>query len=617
MPRFLADRRIRIAAVIVAFLLVALPLLLAAFPYGVLKGVIEDRLSERFGRPVTIGRMERVDHFGFSPVIALSDVRVPGPAWTGKTDLARVATMRIGFGALSLLKGDLALHDVTITGARLHLIRTADGRENWRGSERRGGAGGGNLAALVVRNSRLVYEDAKQRRSFDLALVSDAARGLRLAGSGMVRGTPVRVAVRTPAISDRRVIPWPFDARLAGAGLAMHATGTMASPLDADDMTLDVTAEAGDLKLIDAIIEAGLFRTQPVVLSARVRRKPGWWLIDRLDGRIGRSDLSGRLTVDKTEERAKIDGTFTSRQLDFADFSSDEGLARGAAKERAIGPRVVPETKLNLAKIGSTDGRIAFRIARIVSRDGPSSLTAMRGTLTLDRRRLTISPLTIAMRRGRITGDVLVDQRDGAPEPRVRLDLRLLDSSIAALGGGGGSVTGRVDGRALLAGRGSTLRDVVGRSDGRIGLVARDGALPAEIAAALGFDAGRALLADRDDRAKLRCVVVGFAMRGGAGRARTFVVDTSQSRLDGSGTITFPDEALAIRLTGAPKQNAILRLPGSATMTGTISEPDIVVPREVKSPGNIFKAIGRAITGQQGPVAADADCAGLAAHVLR
>jgi AsmA family protein len=41
------------------------------------------------------------------------------------------------------------------------------------------------------------------------------------------------------------------------------------------------------------------------------------------------------------------------------------------------------------------------------------------------------------------------------------------------------------------------------------------------------------------------------------------------------------------------------------------------VPKEVKSVGNVFKAIGRAITGKQGPTATDADCAGLAAQVLR
>ncbi|MEG8043732.1 hypothetical protein QP164_13820 [Sphingomonas sp. LR59] len=52
-------------------------------------------------------------------------------------------------------------------------------------------------------------------------------------------------------------------------------------------------------------------------------------------------------------------------------------------------------------------------------------------------------------------------------------------------------------------------------------------------------------------------------------------------------------------------------------MTGTIERPTVTIPPEVKSVGNIFKAIGRAISGNQGPTASDADCSGLAARVLR
>lgn len=617
MPTALANRRIRIAAAIVTIVVALLALMLAAFPWGLLKGVIEDRMTERFGRPVTIGTMERVDPFGFSTVVRLRDVRVPGPDWAGPQDLARVRDMNIGFSALSLLTGHLALDHVTLRGARLHLVRARDGRESWQGSARRGGSGGGGLNQLVVSDSRLTYRDEKQDRSFDLALSSSAADGLRLAGSGSVRGTPVRVAVRAPAIVDEPARAWPFEARLSGDALTMRARGTMAAPLDTDHMTIDVSASARDLKLIDAVIEAGLFQTQPVTLTAHVRREPGRWLIDRLDGRIGRSDLSGKLTVAKEDGRTKLDGTFTARQLDFDDFASNAGLARRAAKERATGPRVVPDTRVNLAKVGSTDGRIAFRVGSIVSREGPSSLTSLSGTLVLDHRKLTVAPLTIGMREGRVTGRAVIDQSDDGPVPLVRLDLRLVDSSIPALGGGGGSVTGRVDGRILLAGRGSTLRQAVAHANGRIGLAAREGELPKEIAEALGFDAGGALLADDDDRAVLRCVIVGLAMRGGTGRTDPFLIDTSQSRLTGQGTISFPDETLAITLAGQPKHDAVLRLPGSARVAGTISQPDIRIPREVKSVGNVFRAIGRAITGKQGPVAQDADCAGLAKRVLR
>jgi hypothetical protein len=95
------------------------------------------------------------------------------------------------------------------------------------------------------------------------------------------------------------------------------------------------------------------------------------------------------------------------------------------------------------------------------------------------------------------------------------------------------------------------------------------------------------------------------------------IVDTTASLMRGQGSVVFPGETLNIRLTGTPKQHALLRVPGSAYMTGTIERPAVTIPPEVKSVGNIFKAIGRAITGKQGPTARDADCSGLAARVLR
>ena len=42
-----------------------------------------------------------------------------------------------------------------------------------------------------------------------------------------------------------------------------------------------------------------------------------------------------------------------------------------------------------------------------------------------------------------------------------------------------------------------------------------------------------------------------------------------------------------------------------------------MIPKEVKSVGNIFKSIGRAITGDTGPKAQNAACGVLSRQVLR
>ena len=51
-----------------------------------------------------------------------------------------------------------------------------------------------------MRDAIVSYRDAKQDRSFTLAVTADA-QGIAARGTGIVRGSPVRVAIAGPAIT--------------------------------------------------------------------------------------------------------------------------------------------------------------------------------------------------------------------------------------------------------------------------------------------------------------------------------------------------------------------------------------------------------------------------------
>ncbi len=618
MRGFFAKRWVKITGIVVAGVLVLGLIVLAAFPWGSLKGVIQRQLTARFGRPVTIGGIERVDTFGFNPTIRITDVRIPQAEWAGTGDFVRLREAEATFSGLALLKGAFGPRDVKARGLRLVLVRDRNGRTNWeRPGKPKGGGSSTDLDGLTISDSVIAYRDDKQDRFVTARFTSDPVHGIRAAGNGTIRGAAVRIAVAGPSVERFQGKPWPFTATIDGDALSITAKGRMDHPLDTDAMELDVTARATDLKLIDAVIEAGLFRTQPVSFSAHVRHDQPKWTVTQLKGVVGRSDFTGHVSVDKQDGRTKVDGAIVSRQFDFGDLASDEGKAKGAALERAIGPRLVPNTRIDIGKIDTTDARMAFRIGRIVSAKGASPILSARGVLAIDHQLLTLSDLDARLPHGRVEGKLTVDQRGDRKVPMVDINLRLRGSSVQDLAGGGGDFSGNVSARARLRGPGTTIRAAVGNANGTIGFVARDGQLPQGIAAALGFDAARALLAKDGERAGLRCVVLKLDVTRGHGRIDPMIVDTTASLLRGQGSVVFPGETLNIRLSGTPKQHALLRVPGSAYMTGTIERPAVTIPPEVKSVGNIFKAIGRAITGKQGPTARDADCSGLAARVLR
>ncbi|WP_448663112.1 AsmA family protein [Sphingomonas sp. CJ20] len=609
------SRRLVLGLGVVAAFLAVLLIALAAFPWGVLRGTIERRLAAQVGRPVTIGSIARTDAFSFTPTILIRDVRVPQPAWAGTGTLAQVAETRVTFSAWSLLRGAFVPLAIDANGARLTLVRDAQGRKNWT-KDKPGGSDGGNaptLRALTLRDVTVTYRDAKRDRAFAVALTSDAAQGLRIAGTGSVRDTPVTITASAPAIGTGQGKPWPFQALIDGPALRFAARGTMDTPLDTRHMTVDIETRAQDLKLVDAIIAAGLFGTQPVALTAHARRDGAVWDVPRLSGTIGGSRIGGRVRVTKRDGRSILDGAVQARNFAFDDLASNEGKAKAAALRRTIGPRIVPNTRINIRKIDKTDGTIALTVHSFAGATG-RTIKGLRGALAIDHQLLTLTGLRVALPRGTVTGSLRVDQRGGVPVPAVTIDLRLANSSIGALAGG--PIDGRLDARVNVTGRGSTIREAVGAGNGRIGIVARDGSLPEKLASMMGFDIGAALLPDEGARAGLRCMALGLTLRGGTGTADPLLIDTTRSQARGTGTVRFPAESIALTFTGAPKTDGAIRLPGSATARGTLSSPQIDVPRETKSLGNVLKGLGRAISGKQGPRPADADCGALAARVL-
>ncbi|MFZ2997887.1 AsmA family protein [Sphingobium sp.] len=595
-----------------------LTLLLAMMPWGLFKDRIAQRLSDRIGKPVTITTMEREDSLSLHPVVRLTGIRVPQPDWAPQDmgNLATIGEARVGFSAMALITGGPVLETLDVKKAHIALYRARDGQESWTGERSKGDDSRGKrpaLRSLNVTDSHILYRDDKRERSIDANLAVDAA-GLRLSGTGRVRGYPVRVTAKgAPILGHRPGTRWPFRADIAGDAVGLTLDGTMDGPLDVGHLRGKATAHAIDLKILDAILEAGLPGTQPVRIVAQVVRDKPDWTIQSLKGTIGRSDIAGHATIRKQDGRTRIDGAIRAARFDFNDLSSDEGQRKAAAKRARLGDRLVPDTAIDLHNLARTDGRLELQADRLLW-PGSSPFRALKGVLALDHSRLTVAPLAMGLTRGTMSGQLVVDQRSGGPTLDIKLDLhsaRLLDFFPRT------HIDGALVGRFALNGRGKTIREAIGRSNGVVALVARDGSIPARTAALMGQDVGKALTLDATKMATLRCAVARFTVKGGAARADPVLIDTSRAQTRATGGFNLSNETLDLTLSGQPKQGSLLRIDGSVPVRGTIKAPHIVVPEGVRSAKNIFKMIGKAIAGDKRPKATDADCDGLARSALR
>jgi len=582
--------------------------LLAAFPWGLLRGVAEKALSDRFGRPVNIGALHRLDTVSFSPTIEIRDLHVPQAPWAGRGDAIAIRRLVATLPLLPVLLGTPRIESMQIDGMVLRLIRHADGRKSWQGKETSGGKSI-RIDGLTVANSRLLYQDAKRDRSFD-ARLSSGPSGLVLSGNGQVRGAPVTLVANGAAVVGEG--RWPFQLSIDGPTLRMAASGAMARPLETRQLDIDVQARAANLADIDAIIEAGLPRTQPVVLRAHARRDGDDWSVSRLKGTVGRSDIRGDATIRRRDGRHIIEADLRAHRFDFDDLADAEGRAVAKAKRARFGKRLFPDTAIDLDNVARTDGRLRVRADQLLW-PGPSPFRSLEGTIRVEHSLLTIDDLRLGLTHGTMAGSLRVDQRKGAPV--LSLDLALKDARVIDFAPDTG-IDGRMEGRLRLTSPGRTIRAAIGRSSGSIGLVGRDGTLPVRTAALLGQDLLKGLFADKDELATLRCGIIRLDARKGQATAAPILIDTTRARTDMTGHIRLADERLFLRMLGTPKQDVALRLADPILINGTLKAPDISLPGKGGAVGAVLKSIGRAIDGKKEPIAEDADCDALARKAL-
>lgn len=580
-----------------------LVLALGAFPVGLLRGTVENRLSAALHTKVEIGSVTRDSLFSYTPVIALRDVRIAQPAWAGQGDFVRVSTLRVRVPVLALLTGRFRPDRVAIDGARIALVRDATGRANWKpdgAKPKQGDTTTPSLSDLSVTNTQIVLRDARRQLVVAGPLSVDATHGLRLSAKGSFRETPATLALTGGRIAGiDPTAPYPFAVKLTSSALDFAAQGTMRGVLDTRHFTATIRAQAPTLKNLDYLIEAGLFGTQPIDLSGTIRHDARDWYVDRLAGTIGRSRFAGRATVHKYGIRTAIDARIHASQFDFDDLADSQGRAESAARLARIGPRVIPPTKIDLSKLWKTDGTIRFAADHLLSKGG-TVFQSLSGTLNLDNRVLTVSHVVATLASGRMTGMVRVDHRSGLP--KLAIDMRLAGLTLEGLVGKPDMVAGAVRGRIVLRGQGETVRDALSRASGKAAIVATQGQVRRIIADVLGQSLSGAVahaIGGPSEMVPLRCLVADFRASNGVLVPRPLEIDTGSSVGHGSGRIVLDGERIDLTLAGATKSRALLRITDPIRIGGTLSAPSIAVAgigsKDRPSAGGVLKVLGRSI----------------------
>lgn len=556
-----------------------------------LKGPFERIASSVAERPVKVGGDFQLY---FNPHIKFlaEDLSVANPAWAREDALFTANLVDTELSVLPLLVGDRRFRFVTVEGGHAGLEVDAKGRRTWDFG------GGGDFEIPVIDRLRLAgtslrFIDARRRADVTLrfgALSGTEARvdqPLTFTGGGTALGEPFKIdgALTTPneaRAGGRTAIK--FTARAVASRL--DVAGDLPSATDIEGEPLRITLQGRNLQDIGRLAGAALPATRAYRLNAVVTKTGDVFAFDRVEGRVGDSDIGGNLKLTRRDgTRPLIEGTLASKVLDIKDVGPLLGyeparIDRGDVI-RVIGgrPRVLPDAPLMIEGLDAFDAKVRYTAATI--RTGSAPVSKLEVGFGLDDRILSFEPLAFDLGGGRVTATIAMNARvrPVASDIDIRMTAVPLGRLLTSFDVENSGATASVRGRVQLKARGDSIHEALAASDGRIALVFPSGTLWVRNIELAKLDFQNFVTAFLGKKLKhpseIRCGLVAFTVRGGKATADPIFIDTRRAIFRGKGGFDFADESLRLSVEGDSKEFSLFSAQSPVGIGGYFAQPSI------------------------------------------
>jgi AsmA protein len=326
-----------------------------------------------------------------------------------------------------------------------------------------------------------------------------------------------------------------------------------------------------------------------------------------LQGKIGSTDIAGSATYERRLPRPLITAKLSSKLLNIADLGPLIGIetkdtkklsatarkaakplqadtatrAKAQAKERqTAGNKILPTGTLAAKGDGILpSGR--FEGGRLKAIDAEVDYVLpvenMKLSFRLHDAVAKITPLEFGFSGGRILSDITIDARqDKLLRSIFNVDFRniklaKLFPTMPTLTKGVGELGAQI----RLSGSGNSIADAAANANGSLTAAIANGRISNLLDAMAGLNGGKiiSLYLGGDKDIAVNCGGMAFDVKNGIGQSQLFVIDTEQTRLDGSGSFNLKDEQLDITLTPEPKNPGILSLRTPVRLYGSFRHP--------------------------------------------
>ena len=647
-----------------ATVLIALPVVAAVallnMDWNRAKPWLNARASEALGRPFAIagdlsltwqqppaaGQQSWRAYLPW-PHLQAQDVRLGNPSAMAGTDepaqLASVSQLAFSLNPLALLEKKIVIPQLRFDTPQVRLLRNQDGKNNWTfDKQEQPSPWQLELQSVVFSKGSVTLDDAVTHTAMraDVDTIADDARyGIAWKLSGKYRGESIQGGGKAGGVLSLQQQGTPFpiqaDMRVGGSSVAIEGTLTRPADLAALDVRLKISGPSmARLYPLTGVLlpETPHFSTEGH-LTGTLAPRGGEWVYDQFSGKVGSSDISGKLAFSASTPRKRLTGEVHSRLLQFSDLGPLVGADSSASKKERGVPstqpagRVLPVETFKTERWTSLDADVRYTADKI-TRDAELPISKLDTHVVLTDGVLSLTPLNFNVAGGTLTSQIRLDGSGKVIANGIAAELKAsarhlhiqqLFPRLPALQ----ASVGEINGDASLSATGNSVASLLGSSNGEVRALINRGSISKLLLEEMGLNIGSIVLTKLvgDKQVKLNCMAADFVVTKGLMRTRQFLVDTDDAVLHVDGTVNLANEQLDLTLQPDSKGLRIFSLRSPLYVQGTFSKPDVSVDKGVLA----LRAGGALALAVVAPVAAllplvntgpgeDSECATLLAQ---
>lgn len=563
---------------------------------------INGKLSLKWEKQPLPGRSTWRDHIPWPHLIA-NDVHVSNPAGMPARDMASVEQLSFSLNPFALLRHTIVVPELRFAAPAVDLLRSADGANNWTfHHQEKPSPWTLDLERVVFTKGVVHLADAIEKADVTAdvdTLDSDARYGIGWTLHGKYNGAPVTGNGKAGAVLSlkQQTTPYPVQAEFHAGTTHVSAEGTITRPakLAAIDLRLKLGAPSmARLYNFTGVLlpETHAFTTEGRLIGT-LDGTSSRWTYDQFKGKVGNSDIGGRLEFQTSKPRGLLSGQVESRLLDFADLAPIIGADSNASKAaRGVAPvqpagKVLPVETFRTERWKTVDADVKYNAERIV-RDKQLPISKLSTHLVMKAGVLTLNPLNFTMAGGTMVSNIRLDGsgREGKDAIKAtakvtarHLQIKQLFPTIEKMQ----ATMGEVNGDAQLSSTGSSVATLLAGANGELKTLINQGSVSKLLLEEAGLNIGNIVLTKLfgDKPVQLNCMATDFAVTNGLMRTRVFVVDTDEAVITADGTVNLADEQLNLTLRPQTKSLRIISLRAPLHLSGPFNAPKVSIDKGV------------------------------------